>query len=180
MKPLSSEADARLWTIITATVRPLRGRATASPAAEADAPAPPNPAAPQAIARVSAPRGKVGQQTIRLLAPAPPQTIEPGRRRRLERGRDQPAATLDLHGLSQDAARAVLTSFLLHSWTEHRRNLLVITGKGALGDGVLRRRVPEWLAEPPLRNIVAGISEAHRRHGGGGALYVALKRADIR
>jgi DNA-nicking Smr family endonuclease len=37
--------------------------------------------------------------------------------------------------------------------------------------------VPEWLAEPPLRQIVAGLSEAHRRHGGEGALYVALKRA---
>jgi DNA-nicking Smr family endonuclease len=35
---------------------------------------------------------------------------------------------------------------------------------------------PEWLAAPALANIVAGISEAHRRHGGEGALYVALKR----
>jgi DNA-nicking Smr family endonuclease len=56
----------------------------------------------------------------------------------------------------------------------------VITGKGSSGDGVLRRRVPEWLSQPPLRQIVAGLSEAHRRHGGGGALYVALKRAETR
>ena len=41
---------------------------------------------------------------------------------------------------------------------------------------VLRRAAPEWLAAPHLRPMVAGISEAHRRHGGGGALYVALKR----
>jgi DNA-nicking Smr family endonuclease len=54
--------------------------------------------------------------------------------------------------------------------------VLVITGKGALGAGVLRRHVPEWLAAPPLRSAVAGLSEAHRRHGGEGALYVALKR----
>jgi DNA-nicking Smr family endonuclease len=54
--------------------------------------------------------------------------------------------------------------------------VLVITGKGALGDGVLRRRTPEWLAEPPLRSVVAGVSEAHRARGGAGALYVALKR----
>jgi DNA-nicking Smr family endonuclease len=52
----------------------------------------------------------------------------------------------------------------------------VITGKGVGGDGVLRRRVPEWLAAPPIRPHVAGVSEAHRRHGGDGALYVALKR----
>ena len=55
--------------------------------------------------------------------------------------------------------------------------MLVITGKGVGGDGVLKRRVPDWLAEPPLRDHIAGVSEAHRRHGGEGALYVALKRA---
>jgi DNA-nicking Smr family endonuclease len=52
----------------------------------------------------------------------------------------------------------------------------VITGKGVGGDGVLKRRVPDWLAAPPLRDHIAGLSEAHRRHGGEGALYVALKR----
>jgi DNA-nicking Smr family endonuclease len=69
-----------------------------------------------------------------------------------------------------------LTGFVLRSFAEGRRMLLVITGKGALGDGVLRRRVPEWLAQPPLRPMIAGLSEAHRRHGGEGALYVALRR----
>lgn len=56
------------------------------------------------------------------------------------------------------------------------RAVLVITGKGVGGDGVLRRRVPDWLAAPSLRDLIAGVSEAHRRHGGEGALYVALKR----
>ena len=42
--------------------------------------------------------------------------------------------------------------------------------------GVLRMRVPEWLAEPPARGVVAGVSAAEARHGGEGALYVALKR----
>jgi DNA-nicking Smr family endonuclease len=64
----------------------------------------------------------------------------------------------------------------LNSRAQGRRAILVITGKGALGDGILRRRVPEWLASAPLREAVAGLAEAHRRHGGGGALYVALKR----
>jgi DNA-nicking Smr family endonuclease len=52
----------------------------------------------------------------------------------------------------------------------------VITGKGVQGDGVLRRRVPEWLAAPHLSHMIAGVAEAHRRHGGAGALYVALKK----
>jgi DNA-nicking Smr family endonuclease len=69
-----------------------------------------------------------------------------------------------------------LTRFVMRAVAERRRTVLVITGKGALGDGVLRRRVPEWLGQAPLRPLIAGHSEAHRRHGGEGALYVALRR----
>jgi DNA-nicking Smr family endonuclease len=91
-------------------------------------------------------------------------------------GRETIGGRIDLHGLSQDQARADLIAFVQAAVLHGARGVLVITGKGALGDGVLRRRAPEWLAEPPLRPLVAGISEAHRRHGGAGALYVALKR----
>jgi DNA-nicking Smr family endonuclease len=78
--------------------------------------------------------------------------------------------------MTQDQARRALTAFVLRAWDENLRSLLVITGKGLLGDGVLRRLAPEWLGQPPLRRAVAGLSEAHRRHGGEGALHVALKR----
>jgi DNA-nicking Smr family endonuclease len=174
--------DARLWRIVTATVRPLKRRAvaklradTASPAATRASPVA-TEAAPQAAhPRPKGPPPRAGSPAQRQ--PPPPQPIEPGRRRRLERGRDDLAATIDLHGLDQERARSALTAFLLRGFAEHRRTILVVTGKGALGDGVLRRRVPGWLAEPPLRSIVAGLSEAHRRHGGEGAIYVALRRS---
>ena len=106
----------------------------------------------------------------------PPDPIEPNRFHRLTRGRAPRAPTIDLHNLTQDRARAALTDFVIRAHAEGERTVLVITGKGALGDGILRRRTPEWLAEPPLRPLVAGLSEAHQKHGGGGALYVALKR----
>ena len=80
--------------------------------------------------------------------------------------------------MTQDAARAALAGFIRRSVDDGWRAALVITGKGFSGDGVLRRRVPDWLAEAPIREHVAGVSEAHRRHGGEGALYVALKRKD--
>jgi DNA-nicking Smr family endonuclease len=92
------------------------------------------------------------------------------------RGRDALGPRLDLHGLNQDEARTALFGFLERATADGWRAVLVITGKGLRGDGVLRRRVPEWLAEPALRSRVAGVSEAHHRHGGEGALYVALKR----
>jgi DNA-nicking Smr family endonuclease len=106
----------------------------------------------------------------------PPHPIEPGRRRQLERNPRHLVAEVDLHGHNETSARDLMTRFILARHAEGGRSVLVVTGKGALGDGVLRRRAPDWLAQPPLREIVAGVSEAHRRHGGEGALYVALKR----
>jgi DNA-nicking Smr family endonuclease len=41
---------------------------------------------------------------------------------------------------------------------------------------VLKRFAPEWLSEPVVRPMIAGVSAAERHHGGEGALYVALKR----
>jgi DNA-nicking Smr family endonuclease len=105
-----------------------------------------------------------------------PAAIDAALHRRITRGRDAIAARIDLHGMTQDLARAALTAFFRRAVEEGWRAILVITGKGVGGDGVLRRRVPDWLAEPPLRDQIAGVSEAHRRHGGEGALYVALKR----
>ena len=78
--------------------------------------------------------------------------------------------------MNQEQARRVLGDFLRRAQGDGYRAALVITGKGISGEGVLRRHVPAWLAEPALSGVVAGASPAHPRHGGDGALYVALKR----
>jgi len=109
--------------------------------------------------------------------PVPPAAVDAALHRRLTRGRDAIAARIDLHGLTQDAAQAALIAFVRRAVENGWRAVLVITGKGVSGDGILKRRVPDWLAAPPLRDHIAGVSEAHRRHGGEGAFYVALKRA---
>ncbi len=178
MKPDRDPVGARLWAIVAATVRPFPGRSAKAPGTVPAAK--PRPAAIRAAPTTaparplerplppSRPPGALG-----LLEPAP---LEPGRHRRVIRGRDPLAGVIDLHGLNHDQARATLTAFILRAHADGRRTVLVITGKGARGDGILRRRAPEWLAEPPLRAMVAGLSQAHRRHGGDGALYVALKR----
>ena len=102
--------------------------------------------------------------------------IEPRRRHRIAKAREEIGARIDLHGMTQDQARAALNAFLVRAFDDGWRAVLVITGKGVQGDGVLKRRAPEWLAAPHLSHIVAGISDAARHHGGAGALYVALKR----
>ncbi len=178
----------RLWEIVAATVRPLRSRHRPRGSLVAAVPPPASPrvapptATPPPVFRRGAPAPvtgvKAAKPKLKMDQARPIEAIEPGRRRRLHRDRDEHGDWLDLHGLTQDQARAALTGFVLRAWADRQRHVLIITGKGNLGDGVLRRRVPEWLGEPPLRKVVAGLSEAHRRHGGEGALHVALKRAE--
>jgi DNA-nicking Smr family endonuclease len=168
-RPLKPE-ELKVWSLVAGTVRPLPGRAT--PLAPAD-PVPlatfddgaPARIAPPSAAKPKTPTPRHGVDGI-----------EPNRHHRIAREREPIGARLDLHGYDQDRARAVVESFLRRAWDEGYRSVLVITGKGVQGDGILRRRAPEWLAAPHLSEIVAGVSEAHRRHGGEGALYVALKR----
>lgn len=169
-RPLRPE-ELKVWSLVAGTVRPLPGRSTPLPeSVAAPAPAAAEDGTPARIAPVSAVRHKPPRPREAVDA------IEPNRHHRITRERDPIAARLDLHGYDQDRARTALEGFLHRAWDEGFRAVLVITGKGVQGDGILRRRAPEWLAAPHLAPIVAGVSEAHRRHGGEGALYVALKR----
>jgi DNA-nicking Smr family endonuclease len=161
-RPLKPD-ELKIWGMVAATVHPLHGRSE------------PKPARPQTLdapARITPKRP--GEATRLLRDGVDP--IEPNRKHRIRREREEIGGRLDLHGLTQDRARAVLESFLQRAWNDGVRAVLVITGKGVQGDGVLRRRVPDWLGASHLSHIVAGISEAARHHGGEGALYVALKR----
>ena len=181
-RPLNPD-DIKIWSMVAATVRARPGRTVPKIASEPTA-AVPEPAAKLAkvgkakAAKVPAPL-TASPAPKPVLKPAPyhgPNSIEPRRKQRLARERDPITARLDLHGLGQDQARRVLEDFLMRAQADGLRAVLVITGKGFLGDGILRRRTPDWLSSPNLRSIVAGVSEAHRRHGGEGALYIALKK----
>jgi DNA-nicking Smr family endonuclease len=102
---------------------------------------------------------------------------------RLKRGRSQPEARLDLHGMTLAQAEPALHRFLSSAQARGLRLVLVITGKGQGRDdwgpipeapGILKRTIPAWLAADPS---VLQVTEAHQRHGGAGAFYVTLRRA---
>ncbi len=86
-------------------------------------------------------------------------------------------ARIDLHGMTQEQANTALYRFIHMARASDYRLVLVITGKGVAGQGILRQRVPDWLSTGELGSIIGGIREAQARHGGSGALYVRLKRA---
>ena len=161
-RPLKPE-ELRIWSAVAATVHPLTGRSA------------PKKAMPQTLdapARIEPKPAADAKARLREAL----EGIEPNRKHRIAKEREEIGARIDLHGMTQDRARAALEGFLARAWADGWRAVLVITGKGVQGDGVLKKRVPDWLGAAHLAHIVAGISEAHRRHGGEGALYVALKR----
>ena len=104
---------------------------------------------------------------------------------KLKSGKVSPEATLDLHGMTTSQAYPALKMFILKSYEDKKRLLLVITGKGnKISDnsffesekGVLKKNVPEWLNQSPLGEIILSTSLAHLKHGGSGALYVYLRK----
>jgi DNA-nicking Smr family endonuclease len=97
--------------------------------------------------------------------------------KKLQQGKMVLEARIDLHGLSQLAAHQRLQHFIQKSRQEGLRTILVITGKGKAGRGVLREKVPQWLSEPPLSEAIIAFGASRPQDGGAGALYVRLKRA---
>src|SRR5262249_35838901 len=107
--------------------------------------------------------------------PSPPDDLSG--QRRIRRGQHEIEARLDLHGHTQDTAHREVVEFVLRQAGLGARCVLVITGKGRLGAGVLRARLFEWIADPDLRPFIAGYATAHPRHGGAGATYLFLRSA---
>jgi DNA-nicking Smr family endonuclease len=95
---------------------------------------------------------------------------------RLKRGEIAIDARLDLHGLTQAEAHRALDRSLDAAVRGGARLLLVITGRGAGGDGILRRALPGWIASGAHAARVLRLEPAQPRHGGGGAWYVYLRR----
>ena len=180
-----SEEERALWESVAKQTKPLRKKPRAAKA-EAAAPA----AEALIAAKPAAPPKPLPSSKIsRAPSPDPPPAAPPlaplGRRERsqLSRGRKEIDARLDLHGMTQTRAHRALSGFLQRAHREGLTFVLVITGKGRMGAeserGVLRRQVPQWLSLPEFRALVVGFEEAHIGHGGGGALYVRIRRAKI-
>jgi DNA-nicking Smr family endonuclease len=174
---LSAE-EQRLWAEIARRTVPLPGRmvpeAPMSPETSPESGPAPQSTIPKRTKKTSA--------AVPALPPLAP--LESRMRLKLRRGTERPDAVLDLHGMRQAQAHAVLIGFLRRAQIEGRSLVLVVTGKGgaSAGEGpfeergVLRRVVPHWLRLSDLRPLVIGFEEAAPHHGGSGALYVRLRR----
>lgn len=95
---------------------------------------------------------------------------------RVRKGQVQIEARLDLHGHTIDMARAELLRFVAQSFALGFRCILVITGKGRLGQGVIKREFGLWLEDPSVKAYILSVSQAQPKHGGSGAHYIYLRK----
>jgi DNA-nicking Smr family endonuclease len=110
--------------------------------------------------------------------PEQPAQLDGRLEQRLRSGQVPLEGTLDLHGMTQAEAHGRLNQYVVNAHGRGKRCLLIITGKGrGTGEGVLRQKLPQWMAMPPLKDIVLKILPAVQSHGGSGAWYVYLKRS---
>ena len=175
MRSLSAE-EAELWAKVTATIRPLsREPIEATPVVE---PAPaPSPAKQ---------RGRIPPSRPVVAVPAPPRalqqaTLDGGWDRDIKSGRIVPDRALDLHGHNLDRAWEAIDRALERAIASEDRVLLLITGHERRGEpplerGRIRAAVHDWLAASRHARHIAAVRGAHRRHGGGGSLYIILRR----
>jgi len=158
--------EKKLWRRVAASVKTRKPLPADDVEEEPARAAPPPKPSKTSVVQTVPPR--------RPAPPAPPQNR--GGEKRVRRGKLEIGATLDLHGHTQDSAVTALSRFLRAAQARGDTTVIVVTGMGRGGEGVLKRRLPDWLAAPEIRSIVGGYAPAHRAHGGGGAFYVFIKR----
>lgn len=175
MRDLSPE-EAELWARVAATIRPL----------SRDPLEVPSLAEPAAIAGAAKPKGRIplprpSQIRLEQTKILPQATLDGSWDRRLASGRAEPDRVLDLHGHSLDRAWEAIDRALERAIASGDRILLLVTGHERRGDpplerGRIRAVVHDWLAASRHAPRIAAVRRAHRRHGGGGSLYIILRK----
>jgi DNA-nicking Smr family endonuclease len=165
--------EAELWNRVTATIKPLsRVKQQLQAVVKKDQSEPAGPAKP---ARPR-PRRVPALPPVRLGT-----TLDGSWDKKLRSGSIEPDRILDLHGMNLDAAWRAIDRALEQAVIQRQRVLLLVTGHQRAGEppverGKIRAAVHDWLAASRHARDIAGVRGAHRRHGGGGSLYIILRR----
>lgn len=172
MRSLSPE-EAELWARVASTIRPLSREKIAQQTPEKPKEVSERPRLPKSAPRAPATWAKP--------LPIADKTLDGTWDKKLRSGAIEPDRVLDLHGLNLDAAWAAIDRSLEQAIAHGDRIILLITGHHRPGDppvrrGRIRAAVQDWLAASRHAGNIAAVRDAHRRHGGGGSLYVVLRR----
>lgn len=172
MRSLTPEESA-LWARVASTIRPLSRDKNEPhrPAPKPKAAPALKPVSPRAAPSAIGPQRSVGTN------------LDGSWDKRLRSGSVEPDRTVDLHGMSLDGAWRAIDGALDQAIARGDRLVLLITGHHRSGEppirrGAIRAAVHDWLAASRHAPEIAAVRGAHRRHGGGGSLYLVLRRQD--
>lgn len=172
--------EAELWARVAATIRPLSREPKQVLQATETVQSIKFPTPPKARGRTPLPRAVPAARPTPLRI-GPQMTLDGGWDRRLRAGSVTPGRTLDLHGHSLDDAWWAIDQALEAALAAGDRLVLLVTGHERPGEppvarGKIRAAVNDWLAASRHAPRIAAVRPAHRRHGGGGSLYLVLRR----
>lgn len=186
-----NDDDRNLWDKVVESVQPLmRQRFLARPKIKKPTPTTLGGKAKLATAQKNSPKANSTLTPSSRISPAASaQKIHPANldhqgyggisrssARSIKSGQAGYSRYIDLHGCHREEAYIRLKSFIQSSVNEGHRNVLVITGKGVAGKGVIRSHLTSWLNEAPLSTHVIAFCQAQPKDGGAGAWYVNLRR----
>lgn len=180
MRSLSAEERA-LWDQVAATIRPLsREQPSCSPSGRRE-PAKSVEGAPSVHSAKAKPTPPPRGEGCKKAST----TLDGTWDRRLRSGAVEPDRVIDLHGLNLDQAWRAIDHGLERAMAAGDRVILLITGHARSGDppvqrGKIRAAVYHWLEASRHASKIASVRGAHRRHGGGGSLYIILRRNPVR
>jgi DNA-nicking Smr family endonuclease len=172
VRSLSPE-EAELWQRVAATITPL-SRDKVQPGASEAAP----PPAPAQVRPTERPKPK---PDVPARPAGPGTTLDGSWDKKLRSGDVAPDRVVDLHGMNLDRAWSTIDQALEDAIAAGDRVVLLITGHHRPGEppvarGRIRAAVHDWLAASRHAGRIAAVRAAHRRHGGGGSLYLILRR----
>jgi len=174
VRSLSPDEQA-LWARVTASIRPLsRDLNDQSETEEKTGPQ-------REQERAVRPQPEVRRQVVQPVRPTPGTTLDGSWDRRLNSGAVEPDRVIDLHGHNLDQAWTAIDRGLDQAIQRGDRIVLLITGHARRGEppvqrGKIRAAVNDWLSASRHAGRIAAVRGAHRRHGGGGSLYIVLRR----
>ncbi|HEX6219017.1 MAG TPA: Smr/MutS family protein [Sphingomicrobium sp.] len=174
MRSLSPD-EAALWARVTATIRPLSRDLKDLPQAADET------EKKQSVNPDVRPAPPPRKSIVAPVRPRPGSTLDGSWDRRLKSGAVEPDRVIDLHGHNLDQAWSAIDRGLDQSIQRGDRVVLLITGHARSGEppierGRIRAAVHDWLAVSRHASKIAAVRGAHRRHGGGGSLYLILRR----
>jgi len=166
--------EVALWARVAATITPLSREKNAQEPVE-------KPQEPAAQPKPATSAAKIVPPRRESSVAIAEKTLDGSWDKKLRSGAVEPDRVIDLHGLNLDRAWTAIDRGLDQAIRRGERVVLLITGHHRTGEpplqrGKIRAAVHDWLAASRHASHIAAVRGAHGRHGGGGSLYLILRR----